>query len=550
LKSLTTSHYYKMTMTTRTIASIIDLLGMGETKTIMSYEYWLSPEIRVLITAGGEWVNSQNGQFATVMAVNVLSRLFPVITHLDIFLEGDAPLLQRIPLIKSKSLRGALRQLVELIDSPCQVTFIDSLKKEYDAILSIGPTDLRGEFKVTIHSDGWLAYVSRNSAKYAPSTNVNPIGAYVASILGCIEIFKLTLRKKVNALFPREADSCLALKRIRFIDGELKFSALDYSVNSDSSPNPELPSTFDLGEVYLVGLGAVGGALIYTLSSLTSIKGTIHLIDPDDVEMSNLNRYIYATRDDAKACSPKVHVAKKLLEVHHNLLEVKPFHGSYDEFRILSQDRKYDLLISAVDNDETRRLIQHDLPKLILNAGAFESMYSISRVELGRTQCLICPDPEGKHELHLLNTIASLTGIPIDEIKRMRRTNGVFGEEHMRILLERTKESPEFPIPHLGMRFSDWLYENKYKLGLMKLPELNIPIPLTTILAGVLLAGEVIKDRHLHNYRLNSQFDHDILLFPINGMHRLIPPSPKCPFCGNEDVLRKYREKYPESIWT
>ena len=251
--------------------------------------------------------------------------------------------------------------------------------------------------------------------------------------------------------------------------------------------------------MHLVGLGAVGEALVYTLCSLTSIKGTIHLIDPDNVQWSNLNRYICATRSDAEACSPKVDVAKKLLEAHHNVLKVEPFHESYDDFRKLSQNRKYDLLISAVDNSETRRLIQRDLPKLILNAGALESMYSISRVELGRSQCLICPDPKGERELHLLNTVASLTGIPTNEIEQLRRTNGVFKEEHIRMLLEHARGGPTFPIPCLGMRFPDWLYENKSELGLMKWPELNIPIPLTTILAGVLLAGEVIKDKYFHD---------------------------------------------------
>jgi hypothetical protein len=173
-------------------------------------------------------------------------------------------------------------------------------------------------------------------------------------------------------------------------------------------------------------------------------------------------------------------------------------------------------------------------------------MYSISRIELGRTQCLICPNPEGKHELHLLNTIASLTGIPTDEIEQLRRTNGVFREEHIRMLLEHTKGSPTFPMPRLGVRFPDWLYENKSKLGLMKWPELNIPIPLTTILAGVLLAGEVIKNKYFYDYRLNSQFDHDIFSLPVNGMHRFVPPLPECPFCGSRDVLQRYHEKYPE----
>lgn len=533
--------------TTRTIASVLDLLRIKGTRRITNYKYWLSPETKVLVTAESEWVDSQNGQFAVLMAVNVLCRLFPIITHLDLFLEGDHLILQPMPLVESRSLKMALGQLIKRIDPLCQVAFIGRPKQDYDAILSIGPSDVRGNFKVTIYSDGWLAYTSRNAAKYASSININPISAYVASILGCIEVFKTTFKKKVWALFPSEAESCLTFQRLRPIADELKFSTLDYSVNAISSPNPQLPSTFDLGEVHLVGLGAVGEALVYTLCSFTSIEGTIHLIDPDNVQWSNLNRYVCATRSDAEACSPKVDVAKKLLEAHHGVLETDSFRGSYDEFRELSQNRKYDLLISAVDNHETRWLIQRDLPKLILNAGALESMYSVSRVELGRSQCLICPDPKGERELRLLNTIASLTGIPTNEIEQLRRTNGVFEEEHIRMLVKHTRGSPTFPMPHSGMRFPDWLYKNKSELGLMGWPELNIPIPLTTILAGVLLAGEAIKEKYFHDHRLNSQFDHDIFCLPMSGLHRFIPPLPGCPFCSSKDVLRRYHEKYVEN---
>ena len=529
----------------RTISSVLDL-GIKADKRFNDYRYWLLPETRALLTAGDEWAGSQNGQLSTMMAANVLCRLFPVITHLEILLSKDAPILQRIPLVESRSLQTALRQLIKSIRPLCQVTFIDQPRHSYDAVLSIGPTAIQHDFKFTVWSNGWLVSISRNGSKEIPlSENVNPVGAYSGALLGCIEVFKSALKKKTDALFPQEAQSCFALQRIRPIEDEIRFSTLDYSVNATSTSNPQLPQIIEVGELYLVGLGAIGQAVVYTLSSF-SLEGSVYLVDPDDVQWSNLNRYVCATLADAKEKVCKVEVAKRRLETDRDKLKVVAFPKSYDEFREPSLTRKYDLLISAVDNNETRRLIQCDLPKVILNAGTLESIYSISRVELGRSQCLMCPDPKGEHELRLLNTLANLTGIPTKEIEQLRRTHGFFSERHIQILLEHTKGSPTFPMPQPGMRFSDWLHEHKVELGLMGYPELNMPIPLTNILAGILLVGEVIKDKYFYEHRLNSQFDHDIFCLPMEELHRPIPPAHECPFCTNKDVLQKYYEKYSE----
>ena len=46
----------------------------------------------------------------------------------------------------------------------------------------------------------------------------------------------------------------------------------------------------DLGTTHLVGIGAVGSAAIYALSTLPQLAGTLHLIDNDKVDDSNLQR--------------------------------------------------------------------------------------------------------------------------------------------------------------------------------------------------------------------------------------------------------------------
>ena len=50
-----------------------------------------------------------------------------------------------------------------------------------------------------------------------------------------------------------------------------------------------------------MGVGAVGSALVYTLAHFDEIGGSLHLIDNDQVDISNLNRYVLMRRGDIDA---------------------------------------------------------------------------------------------------------------------------------------------------------------------------------------------------------------------------------------------------------
>ena len=53
-----------------------------------------------------------------------------------------------------------------------------------------------------------------------------------------------------------------------------------------------------LPDAYLVGLGAVGAATLYTLVASEGISGTLIGIDPDQVDTTNRNRLLSADYDD------------------------------------------------------------------------------------------------------------------------------------------------------------------------------------------------------------------------------------------------------------
>jgi len=59
-----------------------------------------------------------------------------------------------------------------------------------------------------------------------------------------------------------------------------------------------LPERCDLGDAYLVGLGAIGNGAVWALSRVPGLAGVLHLVDHENADLSNLQRYVMITQDD------------------------------------------------------------------------------------------------------------------------------------------------------------------------------------------------------------------------------------------------------------
>ena len=98
--------------------------------------------------------------------------------------------------------------------------------------------------------------------------------------------------------------------------------------------------------VAIFGIGGVGG---YTAEALArSGIGTLDLIDPDDVSITNINRQLFATHSNVG--KPKVEAAKaRLLDIHPNLkLHLHPVFytpETADQFDFT----QYDYIVDAID---------------------------------------------------------------------------------------------------------------------------------------------------------------------------------------------------------
>src|SRR5687767_14321167 len=119
-------------------------------------------------------------------------------------------------------------------------------------------------------------------------------------------------------------------------------------------------SQIDIGGTVLVGAGAIGEGFLYTIARLP-VVGDLIVIDPEDLELSNLQRYVLATEDDIG--KTKVALAGRALR--GSALRVQLLKGRWGE---LGNESLIHTVCSAVDSAELRIAIQAALPRLVLNA--------------------------------------------------------------------------------------------------------------------------------------------------------------------------------------
>ena len=123
-------------------------------------------------------------------------------------------------------------------------------------------------------------------------------------------------------------------------------------------------------KVGLVGLGGLGSVVVEQLARL-GVRNWV-LVDPDTVEVTNLNRLLGATPRDAEEEVAKVAVASRTIRLSEPQARVKAIRASVFAPRALTALKECDLLVVATDNDASR---------LVVNALACQ--YLIPLVHLG-----------------------------------------------------------------------------------------------------------------------------------------------------------------------
>ena len=207
-----------------------------------------------------------------VLLVDLLARLYPRIT-----IEGPAELRRRATLHAE-----AINPGIEIVDT--------TTKDERVVRVVYGGSD---DSRLCLDADGWQ--VQLDQPPIEPHRQVMAPAADGAACIAAAEVFRDVF---AGALGSRA--------RIGRQPG-----ALDL-VTGTPIPAPVVDlEGIDLGEIHLAGAGAIGQSCIHTLRNSGPV-GHLVVVDPETIELSNLQRYVLTTPKDVG--SRKVDVVTRNLD--------------------------------------------------------------------------------------------------------------------------------------------------------------------------------------------------------------------------------------------
>lgn len=172
------------------------------------------------------------------------------------------------------------------------------------------------------------------------------------------------------------------------------------------------------GRVVVIGAGGLGSPAGYYLAA--SGVGTIGLVDDGEVELSNLQRQIL--HNTAGLGLPKVESAAKTLNALNPEVRVIPYHLRLDRANARAIIKDFDLVVSALDNLETRYLVNEicvELGKPLIEGGVSGFWGMVTTIIPGQGPCFEClfpkpvttaGQPEGSAPIPVFSTTPGVIG--------------------------------------------------------------------------------------------------------------------------------------------
>jgi Prokaryotic E2 family C/ThiF family len=453
------------------------------------------------------------GRILSDLVVRLLARLYP-----------------RLQLAVADSPRKAdLSQLARAINP--QIELVDS-----GAEVGIAVGEKATQFPTTVFagSEGWSARVGL-SAPASVGDSRNPFGAGAAAGLAAATVFR--------ALFAGGSRECL--------DENVAFSTWSGECGAGND-GPSLPQSVQLpGDAVLVGLGAVGHGVLWALGR-SPLAGRLHVVDPERIELSNLQRYAFGQRSDDGR--PKTEVAESALAMSG--LKPVSHTSAWAEF-VDREGYDWPFVLVAVDSAHDRRAVQAALPGWIANAWTQPGDLGVSAhsrfgSEGACVSCLYLPSGPAPNEDEL---VAQALGVP-DRQQQIRNLL-YHGAPVPADLFEAISAGLDVPIEALRQFAGRGIRELYVQglcggalIGLERLgkpvQEVHVPLAHQSALAGVLLASTLA--RHvLNNDEELTRITRIDVLQPL-GSHLTQPAKagdPRC-ICRDADYVSTFEVKWPD----
>ncbi len=481
----------------------------------------LAQTVRVAFDA--QAANSREGKVTLELTVNLLARLYPRLALTPLGAVDDAEINRLTSL--ARSINPNIEFTTE-INAATVCIVIGSMP-----VIGSVPT-------IYVGSDNWITALSI-IAPVESGDSDNPFGAAAAACFGVANVFRTTFADQLAGAISEE---------------NWKISLLDMDERTTLF-NPPVES-IDLGESHLVGVGAIGNAAVWALTRAPFLKGILHLIDDEEIDDTNPQRYVLAGANDVGIS--KVVLAQKALS--QSPLEVHSHALSWGQYLRTRDNWCLDRVTVALDTPEDRRLVQTALPRWIVNAWTQPDDLGISRHGFANSQaCLMClympegavpdlddqivralnlpDDDETLRAVRLLLVTEEPIGMPW--VERIAAANGV--------TTERLLELQNLPIRSFYQKAICGGILLSLGANISTTPRnTKVPMAFQSALAGILLAAELAAHAAGLKISHRSVTTKINLLRPLGCDLSLPAPqhsSGKC-ICQDEDYIKVYRSKY------
>jgi hypothetical protein len=346
----------------------------------------------VRVTASASVAGTPAGQHSLWMITNLLARQFSIITTLEI----DVPAVAAIPGValfgSGQTLQETLLNTATLVaGAALDIRNGSRPRQPPDAEAGVGQYRPGAPFSVAVLADGWKILAGKPDVIPAVTPNsTNPFGPYFGACLAAGEIFK-----HLAGLRP----GCGRVIK------HLALSLWDYQASDSwATADPGLwPREIMLPPFYLVGAGAVGQAAVASLAASPTVGGYATIIDDEEVDEGNRNRYALAHSDNLG--KKKVLIAAETLA--HDNFQAIPYPGRWEAYvqgidrpqhrtDIAQLERKWKFrrILSCVDKNGPRHSIQNVWPELILGGSTLECGILVQAYGLRTNgECLKCSNP-------------------------------------------------------------------------------------------------------------------------------------------------------------
>ncbi len=230
-------------------------------------------------------IHADDANLMTPNGQTAVATLFMQLSMMGIAIDLQMPSVatsgRRAPLVGDE-LRGALRDYaadsipglrIASPDGPADISFV------------IGDTPTNDPQAVRLTGSDWTATVGASDAVPAQRWRGDwPVGALAAAAAGAAEGLRaVVLRIAAASGLTPSAEFDYGIGRLTRID-----------LSRFSFP----PTEIDLGRVDIVSGGAITNSALYTLLLIPGLVGRIRIVEPEPIEITNLNRYSLARHSD------------------------------------------------------------------------------------------------------------------------------------------------------------------------------------------------------------------------------------------------------------